>query len=58
MSTSYFPGRAAGLLGWVGLITGLSLRPLAAQTSWPLPPVIVPPVMVRDFNFSALADAI
>jgi RNA polymerase sigma factor (sigma-70 family) len=25
---------------------------------WPRPPVIVPPVMVRDFNFSALADAV
>lgn len=23
---------------------------------WPIPPVIVPPVMVRDFNFVALAD--
>lgn len=23
---------------------------------WPRPPVIVPPMMVRDFNFSALAD--
>jgi len=23
---------------------------------WPFPPVIAPPVMVRDFNFSALAD--
>jgi len=23
---------------------------------WPLPPTIVPPVMVRDFNFVALAD--
>lgn len=26
--------------------------------SWPIPPVIVPPVMVRDFNFVALADAV
>jgi len=25
---------------------------------WPLPPMIVPPVMVTDFNFSALADAV
>jgi predicted Zn-dependent protease len=25
---------------------------------WPLPPLIVPPVMVRDFNFSALVDAV
>lgn len=23
---------------------------------WPLPPVIVPPLMIRDFNFTALAD--
>jgi len=26
--------------------------------AWPLPPIIVPPIMVRDFNFSALADAV
>jgi len=26
--------------------------------NWPYPPVIAPPVMVRDFNFSALADAV
>jgi predicted Zn-dependent protease len=25
---------------------------------WPLPPVIVPPVMAQDFNFSALSDAV
>jgi hypothetical protein len=25
---------------------------------WPLPPVIVPPLMVRDFNFTMLADAV
>jgi predicted Zn-dependent protease len=25
---------------------------------WPLPPVIVPPIMVRDFNFTMLADAV
>jgi len=25
---------------------------------WPIAPTIVPPVMVRDFNFSALADAV
>jgi len=24
---------------------------------WPIAPTIVPPVMVRDFNFTALADA-
>jgi len=29
-----------------------------AITQWPLGPVIVPPVMVRDFNFSALSDAV
>jgi hypothetical protein len=27
-------------------------------SSWPRPPVIVPPMMVRDFNFSALVDAV
>jgi predicted Zn-dependent protease len=26
--------------------------------SWPLPPIIVPPLMVRDFNFSSLGDAV
>ena len=25
---------------------------------WPIPPVIVPPIMVNDFNFVALADAV
>jgi len=25
---------------------------------WPLPPVIAPPMMVTDFNFAALADAV
>lgn len=25
---------------------------------WPLPPIIVPPMVVRDFNFTALADAV
>jgi hypothetical protein len=25
---------------------------------WPLPPQIVPPLMVRDFNFTMLADAV
>ncbi len=26
--------------------------------SWPLPPMMVPPLMIRDFNFAALADAV
>jgi len=26
--------------------------------AWPLPPIIVPPLMVRDFHFSGLADAV
>jgi predicted Zn-dependent protease len=26
--------------------------------TWPLSPIIVPPMMVRDFNFAALADAV
>jgi predicted Zn-dependent protease len=26
--------------------------------TWPRQPVIVPPMMVRDFNFSALCDAV
>jgi len=25
---------------------------------WPIAPTIVPPLMVRDFNFTALADAV
>jgi len=30
--------------------------PWASET-WPVEPIIVPPLMVRDFNFNALADA-
>jgi predicted Zn-dependent protease len=26
--------------------------------SWPRRPIIVPPIMVRDFNFTALSDAV
>jgi predicted Zn-dependent protease len=29
-----------------------------SYTDWPRPPLIVPPIMVRDFNFSSLADAV
>jgi predicted Zn-dependent protease len=29
-----------------------------ALQAWPQPPVIVPPMMVQDFNFVALVDAI
>jgi len=28
------------------------------RDDWPLAPTIVPPVMVQDFNFIALADAV
>jgi len=28
------------------------------QPRWPRPPMIVPPLMIRDFNFSALSDAV
>jgi len=28
------------------------------QNNWPYPPVVAPPLMIRDFNFSALADAV
>jgi hypothetical protein len=28
------------------------------KDEWPLPPMIVPPLMVRDFSFTMLADAI
>jgi predicted Zn-dependent protease len=28
------------------------------MTEWPRRPIIVPPMMVRDFNFNALADAV
>jgi predicted Zn-dependent protease len=30
----------------------------ATLDSWPSPPIIVPPLMVRDFNFVSLADAV
>jgi predicted Zn-dependent protease len=33
-------------------------EPSIPETQWPRPPVIVPPMMVRDFNFTALADAV
>lgn len=33
-------------------------EPDSERTRWPRPPVIVPPMMVSDFNFTALADAI
>ena len=35
-------------------------RPPAAgrDDEWPLPPVIVPPMMVKDFNFNQVADAV
>lgn len=36
--------------------TAFGYAPWAGE--WPIPPVIVPPVMVRDFNFVALADAV
>jgi predicted Zn-dependent protease len=32
--------------------------PREGNTSWPRRPIIAPPMMVRDFNFSALADAV
>jgi predicted Zn-dependent protease len=28
------------------------------EGEWPRPPIIIPPLMVSDFNFSALADAV
>ena len=31
---------------------------LGTDGSWPHPPIIVPPIMVEDFNFSSLADAV
>jgi len=33
-------------------------RGLGGVTDWPRQPIIVPPMMVRDFNFSALVDAV
>jgi len=26
--------------------------------SWPIAPTIVPPLVIRDFNFTALADTV
>jgi predicted Zn-dependent protease len=37
---------------------GYTLSRRGNRHIWPLPPIIVPPMMVRDFNFSALSDAI
>jgi len=28
------------------------------EAEWPYPPVIAPPIMVADFNFCAMADAV
>jgi len=28
------------------------------EHQWPAPPIIVPPLMIRDFNFSSLSDAV
>jgi predicted Zn-dependent protease len=36
---------------------GFTPRDAGATQSWPYAPVIAPPIMVRDFNFSALADS-
>jgi predicted Zn-dependent protease len=30
----------------------------SGDATWPRPPIIVPPMMVRDFNFSGMADAV
>jgi len=35
-----------------------SMMPRYEPLSWPYAPIIAPPIMVRDFNFSALADAV
>jgi predicted Zn-dependent protease len=32
--------------------------PQGRTTRWPLAPIIVPPMMIEDFSFTALADAI
>jgi predicted Zn-dependent protease len=37
---------------------GRSWPPSGRLTQWPRLPIIVPPMMVRDFNFSALSDAV
>jgi hypothetical protein len=29
-----------------------------SDVTWPRPPIVAPPMMVSDFNFSALADAV
>jgi predicted Zn-dependent protease len=36
----------------------LGFIPRTYGTGWPLSPIIVPPMMVHDFNFSSLADAV
>jgi hypothetical protein len=32
--------------------------PLGRATRWPLAPLVVPPMMIEDFSFTALADAV
>jgi len=41
--------------GWTGFG---SWPPTGRDSRWPMAPIIVPPMMVQDFNFSALSDAV
>jgi len=43
------PGEWGALAAW---------PPIGVSTRWPRLPMIVPPMMVQDFTFSALADAV
>jgi predicted Zn-dependent protease len=42
----------------IGTPRRVALGYTPGKDEWPLPPVIVPPLMVRDFNFTMLADAV
>jgi predicted Zn-dependent protease len=42
----------------VGVSERTTLGATPQKLHWPNPPIIAPPVMVRDFNFSGLADAV
>jgi predicted Zn-dependent protease len=48
------PGRAA--FGYLPPMGGATYE--GSPDSWPRRPMIVPPMMVQDFNFTALADAV
>jgi predicted Zn-dependent protease len=44
--------------GFPPLVVNRAYSAETAASMWPVPPIVAPSMMVRDFNFSALSDAI